>query len=45
MKTRKDYIFYIFNVIVLSLISFISFKGMVIATLSYLITCEIIKNR
>lgn len=45
MKNMKDYMFYLFNTIILFLISLISFEGMVISTLSYILTCNIIKNR
>lgn len=46
MKNRKDYIFYIFIVIMLFLLSYLfNFQGVVISSLAYLLTCEIIKNR
>jgi hypothetical protein len=45
MKKKEDYMLYIFNLIVLSLISLISFKGVIISTLAYILTCDIIKSR
>lgn len=45
IKKTRDYALYLLNILVLSFVSLINFKGMIISTLAYILTCNIIRER